>query len=372
MTFWLLLIAYGIIQGIFLILGLTLDKRLQKRQKYLLIALVLSLSLLSTDYVLSNFWLINGMFAWPAFGFANAFWLAIGPLFYLSLRAFLPGETLSPKVIGWHLSPVLFSLLINIPFMLLPVEERLQYWAQYSQGEKITLLHSLSKLVYHLQLLIYPFLLLKLFKNQALHLRSPAGLLTGGLLLLGVASFVHLLAFNFLNLSFGWITSNLVFVSLTFFIQTLALVAISRPEWLFISIKKTAVKYANSNLANLNLPQTGQRLQQLMEIEKVYRDPNLNLSRLAEQLSISPHQLSEFLNRKNQMTFGEYINHFRVKEAQVLLLKENCQHLTIQAIAYDVGFNSNTTFYRYFKKHTGLSPANWIKGQNRNEKNSTI
>ena len=363
MDIWQIIIAYGAVQGLVLCLALLFDKRMEPDRKYFLLGLLLCMSFLSADYSITNFYLINGLGVCPVIGLSGAFWLGIGPLFYMSVKSFLGKKTKSPKWALWHLSPLFFSIIVNLPFIFFPAAERQAYLLEYSFTGEAGIMHWLLKSIYHLQILVYPVLLFRELKKNKVPKRSAAYFLTAGLLLLGIVSFAHLLAFNVFHLPFSWFTSNVVFISLTLFIQTLAILSISRPEWIFEPIKKAAKKYANSNLSKLNIPQINARLNQLMEQEKIYRNPDLNLALLAKHLSISPHQLSEFLNQENQQAFGEYVNRYRVREAQYLLRQNASRNLTILAVAYEVGFNSNATFYRYFKKYAGQSPTGWMKGE---------
>ncbi|MCC5648212.1 helix-turn-helix domain-containing protein, partial [Nostoc sp. CHAB 5824] len=58
-----------------------------------------------------------------------------------------------------------------------------------------------------------------------------------------------------------------------------------------------------------------------------------------------------------------FINKYRIEEAKSLLFSEKFNHLNILGIAFQSGFNSKTTFNITFKKHTGLSPTDYVKSQ---------
>jgi ligand-binding sensor domain-containing protein/AraC-like DNA-binding protein len=103
------------------------------------------------------------------------------------------------------------------------------------------------------------------------------------------------------------------------------------------------------------------KLTHLMEVEKVYRDEKLTLLSLAEKLSILRYQLSFILNDRLKSNFNDYINWYRIEEAKKILESSEAEDKTIAAIAIDVGFNSLTTFYKVFKKHTGLTPSQYRK-----------
>ena len=99
------------------------------------------------------------------------------------------------------------------------------------------------------------------------------------------------------------------------------------------------------------------KLQQLMEVEKLYKDPDLSLDLLAGRLAISRHLLSQVLNENLQKNFHLFINEYRVNEACKVL--ETHQHYSIEAIGHEVGFNSRSSFFAAFKKKVGMTPARY-------------
>jgi AraC-like DNA-binding protein len=87
----------------------------------------------------------------------------------------------------------------------------------------------------------------------------------------------------------------------------------------------------------------------------LYKDPNLKLNDLARGINISSHLLSQLLNDNLGKSFNTYINEYRIREACKLI--EINHHLTFEAIGYEVGFNSKSTFYTAFKKIKDTTPA---------------
>jgi len=120
---------------------------------------------------------------------------------------------------------------------------------------------------------------------------------------------------------------------------------------------KKAALSEQENLAELK--NITAKLEQRMRDEKWFLDPGLSLSGLAEQLNVKPYLLTQALNRILNKSFNDYVNAWRVREAQTLLQSPEHQHLTLLAIAYEAGFNSKASFNRIFKKMTGTSPGKW-------------
>lgn len=117
--------------------------------------------------------------------------------------------------------------------------------------------------------------------------------------------------------------------------------------------------YERSLIKGLDVDALKSRLEDLMNVDKVFCDEDLNLKRLANMLSITPHQLSEFLNKHLNISFNYYINRYRVDEAIDLMQAQPDRSIT--SICFSVGFNSKSAFYEAFAKFVGISPARYRK-----------
>ncbi|MCP4131286.1 MAG: AraC family transcriptional regulator [bacterium] len=132
------------------------------------------------------------------------------------------------------------------------------------------------------------------------------------------------------------------------------------PEFLFIMTSEMSmVKYESSKIRGLDTEAVLKRMQDLMNFQKIYMDDELSLQSLSDRLEITTHQLSEILNERIGKNFNEYINHFRIDEAQELLEKNMEQ--SIISVAYTVGFNSKSSFNSVFKKFSGETPSEYRK-----------
>jgi AraC-like DNA-binding protein len=102
-----------------------------------------------------------------------------------------------------------------------------------------------------------------------------------------------------------------------------------------------------------------QVVNKLMDEDKIYLDPELSLSKLAARSKIPSRQLSQFILVTFHKNFKEYINSYRTLYAQQLLIQQNAVRYTMQAIAFDSGFNSESSFYKIFKQQTTLTPKQY-------------
>jgi AraC-like DNA-binding protein len=102
-------------------------------------------------------------------------------------------------------------------------------------------------------------------------------------------------------------------------------------------------------------------LTKAMESDKVYLNPNLNLSVLSEATGHPQKTISAILNQHLQKSFNEFVNGYRIKEFKEKILQPEMDNLTIAGIALECGFNSQATFQRTFKDLTGKSPSEYRK-----------
>lgn len=133
-----------------------------------------------------------------------------------------------------------------------------------------------------------------------------------------------------------------------------------------------SVKYAGIRIEDDKIDAICIRMNHLMENEKPFLRLEYNLNEMSKQLGISINILSMIINSKLKTSFPDYINSFRVKRAQQLLLELKERHLTIEAVAYDSGFSNRTSFYKAFKKHTGKLPSEFVKEQNKSKENLLV
>jgi AraC-like DNA-binding protein len=99
-----------------------------------------------------------------------------------------------------------------------------------------------------------------------------------------------------------------------------------------------------------------------MTDEKPFTEPELSLNDLAGRLSISPNQLSQVINEQFGKNFWDYVNQHRIQEVETQFRRGVHRKQTLLAIALDAGFNSKASFNRAFKKFTGQTPSEYLKG----------
>jgi len=119
---------------------------------------------------------------------------------------------------------------------------------------------------------------------------------------------------------------------------------------------KPPERYARSGLTDTDMDRLATRLEKRMAAGQLWRDHGLNLRGLAAEIAIPPIHLSEVLNTKVGMSFYDYVNQCRIRDACDLLIHSND---TIIEISEAVGFNAKSTFNTSFKKVTDQTPSQW-------------
>ena len=88
---------------------------------------------------------------------------------------------------------------------------------------------------------------------------------------------------------------------------------------------------------------------------------NIQLIDLSEEFNLSPKYCSEVFNRLSGENFKNYLNRFRINEAQ-RILDENPE-IRITQLASEVGFSSSNSFIRVFDKYMGITPKQYAESR---------
>ncbi len=120
-------------------------------------------------------------------------------------------------------------------------------------------------------------------------------------------------------------------------------------------IKVEQTKYQSTTLTPSASQHLYERIQQYLKETKVFTDSELRLAGLADQLSVTPHQLSQVINEHSNRNFSEFINAYRIEEAKARIAADT----RINLLAIDVGFSNKTSFHLAFKKFVGCSPSQY-------------
>ncbi len=117
-----------------------------------------------------------------------------------------------------------------------------------------------------------------------------------------------------------------------------------------------------SSLTHPQVMDVVDRLKSLMESDRPFLDPNLTLPLLATKLGCTVHILSKAINDTFEKNFFDYVNEYRVNYFIHLTKQSSNRIYTLLSLAFESGFNSKSTFNSSFKKVTGKTPSQFLKG----------
>ncbi len=328
----------GLVLGLFL-LFFTRKKYLSN---YFLGALLLALSIRTGKSVFLYF---DGKLPkiYLQIGLSACFF--IGPFLYFFVRSALKPVAKLPK--SWLWTLVLLTALILVVGVRFPSAGYPGLWNAY-----------FAKVIY---LQWFGFLL-----ASGLAIRNLLGkLFTRTYLLKPAESWISVIVtgnaviflFYFsslINAPFAFYISGALAFSLILYLMVTILFYRKKTDELFVLLPdKPIVKKLNESDVERWLA----KLEKVMIEKAAYKNPDLKLHELSREIAISAHQLSALLNEHLGKNFTTYVNEFRIAEACKMITAD--QRFTLEAIGYEVGFNSKSTFFAAFKKSKGVTPLTY-------------
>lgn len=265
--------------------------------------------------------------------------ILIGPFLYLYFKYCV---TNSAKRWELHIFPFLLS--ITILGIVYPYTEHRAVWSSYIVCG------------IYVQWLIYIIASFKFIKPAFLKIfRKKEKLSSIDIWLLSIFVGVILiwLAYNIASYT-SYIVGAISFSFILYLMILLFLLKIRKSTSFF----EEKEKYKNKEIDDSTIEQITQKINIVKEKE-LFLNPNLTLSDTAKELEISQHNLSQFLNNNLNISFSLFINELRIEKAKKLLSHPNLY--TIEAIGYESGFKSKSTFFTAFKKITSQTPLEYQK-----------
>lgn len=96
-----------------------------------------------------------------------------------------------------------------------------------------------------------------------------------------------------------------------------------------------------------------------LEEEKYFLQQGLNLNQFSQAIQEPSYKVSKVIKEYYGRNFPEVINAMRIEEVKQRLSQD--VNSKVEALAYDVGFNTPSAFYAAFKKETSSSPREYQK-----------
>lgn len=370
-----LLILIGIIQGVITGLLLWNSKKNLRSNKFLSLALF-SFCFLSTKPLLHtlNLW-DTALFRF----FPNGVELALSPLIYFYIKS-LVNQKFRFKTKDW----VHF-----IPFMLAQAYAFVVYFTALTTNnfnEKDMLAQFLGfnlikVLEEYLLLALLPFYLFygykelinykKWLNNTTSDSTFPDFSWLRNIFLLSMIIGALLLANHTLDIlidlqSITNVHYNLLTLVIAFTIYYLGFKGYLQPDYTHNTTEVTITNKPSSSISVTDFSNIIEQVQKVMTEDNVFLNPKLSIYELSNMLGIPQKRLSSVINKHYKMNFRDFVNKYRVEEVKSKLNDSKYKNMSILGIANECGFNSEASFYRIFKKNTGVSPKEFIRKEKPN------
>jgi AraC-like DNA-binding protein len=384
------LMLLGACQGLLLAVGLVGKRNRSQAAEFLLAAVLLiaAYQLFVFAFMMSGN-IIPHLLALTETAFPISF--LIGPLYYLYVRSLLEGRLRFRLYDVLHTGPCLYMINKSLPFFLSPNSVKIGYirsvYMASTPGELSA--QVLFNVWFNLILMAVYFFLAywSIFRREQDVRQSSSNAGTVEYLVdlrrLTIGYGVYVLGFGVTATSLSFLKTYGIVVDAIWnlaksgFIYVIGYQALTRKfplvqvdtghesglageadtaeDTLPSTFLAESEKYRRSGLSDEQSRHYFVRLCELMETRQVYTDSELGLSNLAEQLSITPNQLSQIINQQASKSFYEFVNEYRIDYAK-RLLKEHPDK-TVLDIALTAGFGNKATFNRVFKQHTRTTPT---------------
>ncbi|MBL6449415.1 AraC family transcriptional regulator [Fulvivirga sp. 29W222] len=335
---WTIIFLIAAMQGLFLSVMIFLK---HSKANLLLGFLMLSFSLMLLYYV--TYWTHYDHLLPRGIGIAQGLTYVLGPLTYFYFRS----DRKNFYFNGWHFTPFILYLiyfltqLVSDPFSheIRTIQVSLQclHLALYSSAIFITTNRS-KKGLHNSELKFFEW-------------RKKIGYAFSGYAL-SFLLYYTLVWTGTLKIEYDYMIS----VASSIFIYFIGYHGYQNPH---ILKPENAKKYTRSSLSSTAAESILTELRELMRSKKPYLDNSLKLQQLANELGMSQHHISQSINELTGQNFSDFINQYRIHEAQLMLKDPDQADKKIIHIALDSGFNNKTSFNNAFKKVTGIPPSEY-------------
>ena len=116
-------------------------------------------------------------------------------------------------------------------------------------------------------------------------------------------------------------------------------------------------RYQRSLLEEQTLEEYAYKVEEVFSQSKVYLDSGISLETLSKKTEIPKHHFSQLLNVYMGKSFYQLVAEYRIQYALQRMSEDD--NITIEALAYECGFSSKTSFNKYFKEIIGSSPSEY-------------
>ncbi|GAB5399556.1 MAG: hypothetical protein Aureis2KO_11410 [Aureisphaera sp.] len=328
--------ALGVFNGFLLSIYLLFFRKKNRLSNYFLGLLVLMLSIRigKSVYMVFN---QDRVLLYLQIGLSACF--LIGVMLYYYIKSQLESTKKVPFSWKLHIG-ILVGFIVTVG-IIYPYEEYPELWRSYSAR--------FIYFVWGVYLLLSGYMLrssiVKVFKRRQTFTTQELWLLT-----ILVSNLLIFIAYNIGR--FRWYITGAITFSVALY-GTLFFLLLKKNRSILFQDPPT--KYGSKKIDISEANTIIGQLEEAMKQKELFTHPDIKLKDVAEEVQISPHKLSQLLNDNIGKSFNQYINEYRVQKAKQLMQQEN--RYTLEAIGFEAGFSSKSSFYSTFKRITGMTPS---------------
>lgn len=130
---------------------------------------------------------------------------------------------------------------------------------------------------------------------------------------------------------------------------------------LMLLVKQKSRKRKQTDLSKPKEKDFQKILKKLLEEDRIYLNPELSPKEVAKNFQLSTNDFLDITERKFKVSFYDLVNEQRVECFKKEVLREENKDFTLVAVSEKCGFNSKSSFYRIFKKHTNITPTEFMQ-----------
>lgn len=367
-----IVVLFGLLQGLMLLYVFSRKTRIQ-RHRYFLFFIVALLFVQTHSFLVRSGWMEDLLFMMntnvPVI-------FLFGPLLYFNTRQLLEQRTRRSMLITvLHLLPFLLYTAYSFNFFLQDVnfkfnaynelaslEAPMKPFVQHFESDPWDIQGWVVVEIVCLHVIIYAISSILLVLRSKPNFKRSSSVRSWSLFL----NLVLLVGGLILFLSEGGIINGHVFFesplarfsgdlfsTVALYVTTFYLLA--RPHFL----NEKSNKYEKSTLLSDYKEDKLEKIVHAFEVEKLFKNSDFSLDLLSKSVGLSKHHISQIINEELKCSFSELTNSYRIEEAKRML--ENSGFVKMEALAYDLGYRSKTSFFNAFKHRTSLTPANYRK-----------
>ncbi|MDG1728974.1 MAG: helix-turn-helix domain-containing protein [Algibacter sp.] len=137
--------------------------------------------------------------------------------------------------------------------------------------------------------------------------------------------------------------------------------SVNNKIWVFHAINISNIQDKKlSNNINKSVMSYVSEIENFVNKEHPFRKSKFSFSDFAKTINIPASHINYIFKYHCKITFVEYKNHYRIKDALKLINEGYLDNLTLEGLASKVGFSSYNSFYTAFKKQTNLAPKAYL------------